>query len=51
VDPQELSRTLRFYDQLNFSHASLLLERWQREHSTLNLSHPDTSTAMQMLAG
>jgi len=50
VDPQELSRTLRFYDQLNFSHATMLLERWQRDESSLNLSQPDVSVAMSMLA-
>lgn len=50
VDPQELSRTLRFYDQLNFTHAAMLLERWQRDETSLNLTHPDVSVAMSALA-
>jgi uncharacterized protein (DUF2336 family) len=50
IDPQELSRTLRFYDQLNYGHAVLLLEHWQRDDNALNLSHSDVSTAMQLLA-
>lgn len=50
VDPQELSRTLRFYDQLNFTQAMFLLERWQRDETSLNLTHPDVSLAMGMLA-
>ncbi|HRJ12846.1 MAG TPA: DUF2336 domain-containing protein, partial [Alphaproteobacteria bacterium] len=50
VDPQELSRTLRFYDQMNYSHAMMLLEKWQRDDASLNLTHPDISTAMTLLA-
>lgn len=51
VDPQELSKTLRFYDQLNLTHASMLLEQWQRDDSKLNLTQPDASIALSMLAG
>lgn len=51
VDPQELSRTLRFYDHLNYSHAMMLLDKWQRDDSTLNLTHQDISTSLSMLAG
>ena len=50
VDPQELSRTLRFYDQLSHAHALLLLQRWQRDNASLNLTHEDVSVALQMLA-
>ncbi len=50
VDPQELSRTLMFYDKLNFTHASMLVERWQRDETALNLAHADVREAMQALA-
>ncbi len=50
VDPQELSRTLRFYDQLNYSHAAMLLDKWQRDEHALNLTHPDISVALSQLA-
>jgi uncharacterized protein (DUF2336 family) len=50
VDPQELSRTLQFYDQLNYTHATMLLDKWQRDETSLNLTQPDATTALAMLA-
>ena len=50
VDPQELSRILQFYDHMNFTQATFLLEYWQRDENMLNLAHPDISMAMSLLA-
>lgn len=51
VNPEELSKTLKFYDQLSHGHATMLLDRWQRNPDSLNLTQPDVSVALSMLAG
>ncbi len=49
INPQELSQMLQFYDRLSMNDASSLLEAWQRDHVSLNLTHADISVSLELL--
>jgi len=49
VNPQELSNILQFYDKLYLSDATALLEFWQRDQTSLNLTHPGISVSLDLL--
>ena len=49
VNPDELSQILRFYDWLSFGNAVRLLEAWQRDPASLNLTHPNASASLELL--